>query len=578
MLEQIIRFFAQDQILIVFTGLLVLAGLLLVIRKIMKSKIEKQAKALEVRYNKIKSVPLQFKLNKALALSKVNQPLIPIVEKAQKTHQEISETFKAIATLLADVEDYLLMGRLKQGRLGLVDIEELLVINEKQVTQLDQQLSDLLEEETTQRSTITQLKDDFRKIKATLINDSASYSLALDTLQQSLMDVEKMFSAFEEWMFASEFEKASAKTKEIATHITQLQQQLELLPKLITQVKGVIPKMIDDVAYSATRLKQKGVSIQHLDVARNLEMISNTLKEDLANLRLAITKDIQEHVDASLTRLNQLKTACEHEDKAFDEQVVVADELFSLMEQNQQTYQILNEQATKHGERFDIKEISEALPILESKLLENKDIAFKLKQLIKENTIPATTIILSLKDALAQVSANQKLLDSHLKTLENHLTEESRAQKQLLKLQLIINEIKVKIRKHRLPAISDSYKGDVIKSKQMIAKLQETLDSKPIDTEKLNQRVNESIDFVYKLYNLVNNIVGMVDMIEHAIVYANKYRSTYPIIDTECTRTELMFRNGEYTQALTTILSAIERLHPDSFEQLVRENAKSARS
>ena len=88
--------------------------------------------------------------------------------------------------------------------------------------------------------------------------------------------------------------------------------------------------------------------------------------------------------------------------------------------------------------------------------------------------------------------------------------------------------------------------------------------------------MNESIDFIYKLYNNINNIVGMVDMIESGIVFANKYRSSMEFMDSELTRSELSFRNGEYTQALSTVLGAIEKLHPHSFEQLVKDNAKSA--
>ena len=39
-------------------------------------------------------------------------------------------------------------------------------------------------------------------------------------------------------------------------------------------------------------------------------------------------------------------------------------------------------------------------------------------------------------------------------------------------------------------------------------------------------------------------------MVENTIVFGNRYRSTYADIDSELTRSELSFRNGEYTQAL----------------------------
>jgi septation ring formation regulator len=140
-----------------------------------------------------------------------------------------------------------------------------------------------------------------------------------------------------------------------------------------------------------------------------------------------------------------------------------------------------------------------------------------------------------------------------------------------------MNEIEVKIHRHRLPQISENYQGDVVRCHQYIDSIEELLSVNPLDIKSLNVTVSEGIDYIYKLYNNVNNIVGMVDMVEHAIVFGNKYRSSFPAVDSELTRAELSFRNGEYTQALTIALSAIEKLHPNQFEDLIKENARSAK-
>ena len=44
---------------------------------------------------------------------------------------------------------------------------------------------------------------------------------------------------------------------------------------------------------------------------------------------------------------------------------------------------------------------------------------------------------------------------------------------------------------------------------------------------------DEAIDYIYKLHNNVNNLVGVVDMCENAFVYANKYRAYHEDIDHE---------------------------------------------
>ena len=71
-------------------------------------------------------------------------------------------------------------------------------------------------------------------------------------------------------------------------------------------------------------------------------------------------------------------------------------------------------------------------------------------------------------------------------------------------------------------------------------------------------------------------MVATVIMVENTIVFGNRYRSTYADIDSELTRSELSFRNGEYTQALTIAIATIEKIHPGNYENMIKENAKSA--
>ena len=98
----------------------------------------------------------------------------------------------------------------------------------------------------------------------------------------------------------------------------------------------------------------------------------------------------------------------------------------------------------------------------------------------------------------------------------------------------------------------------------------------PLNIQTVNSALQEALDFIYKLYNDVNNVVGTVVMVENTIVFGNRYRSTYADIDSELTRAELAFRNGEYTQALTMAIATIEKIHPGNYEHMIKENAKGA--
>ena len=99
------------------------------------------------------------------------------------------------------------------------------------------------------------------------------------------------------------------------------------------------------------------------------------------------------------------------------------------------------------------------------------------------------------------------------------------------------------------------------------------LKNSPLDIKVLNFELRQTIDFVYTLYNSVNNLVGMAAMVENAIVFGNRYRSSYSDIDSELTRADLCFRNGEYTKALKIAIQCIEKIHPGSYEKLLLNKA-----
>ena len=139
-----------------------------------------------------------------------------------------------------------------------------------------------------------------------------------------------------------------------------------------------------------------------------------------------------------------------------------------------------------------------------------------------------------------------------------------------------MSQMQVKIRKYKLPSISEQYESDMRKAGEYLISLDRLINANPLNMPLLNSTLKEAIDFIYKLYNNVNNVVATVIMVENTIVFGNRYRSTYADIDSELTRSELCFRNGDYTRALTIAIATIEKIHPGNYEHMIKENAKSA--
>jgi len=377
-------------------------------------------------------------------------------------------------------------------------------------------------------------------------------------------------------MYASEFGKAKEKMEEIQINLEELRHWIDDLPELIGLANGVIPKQIDEIAELMKRLNAKQVYTRHLEVENNLALIQETTQQDQISLSRCQVTAVQEHLRENQKRLAQLLTSLQKEETAKEDVSKHLELLGSGLSEIKSMHGQLTEHLKKDAGRFGWENLNDLLiekqksiGLLESALLQSTKV-------VEENSMPSSKLMLKLKESLQDVHNAKNDLSHAFERLSSARNDEDRAKKQLLKLHLIMNEIQVKIRKFKLPVISETYEGDLRKSYQYVNSIAKLLEESPLDIQLLNATVNDAIDHIYKLYNNVNNLVGTVEMIENTIVYGNKYRSQDPELDTQLTRAELLFRNGDYTQAIKVAIAAVEAVQPKHFEGLIKENAKSA--
>jgi septation ring formation regulator len=537
--------------------------------------LKHRMQVLEERYSAIKSVPLPFKLNKAVALARVNQVVMESVNDFKNRFDDIQDNFKSIVHILAETEDALVISRPKVARQNLNDLTLMLNQIEKQVQTLSDELDQILEEENQQRTQITDLKQQLRKCKADI--QARAVQLTHNRAQLDLMiaDVEKLFTSFEEWMYASEFAKAKEVMVEIEVSLISIKECIEVLPDLNALALGIIPKQIEEISELLKRLNTQNIYTKHLEVLKNLELISETTQKAAIDLSRCVLTGIHENLHQNQNRLQQLMSLLEKEEQAHQD---ISDLLKQLDEQSfalKSLHQELQEHHQKDAGRFGWDQLQS---LLEDKQASLKQLDLTIKRLTKgylDRSLPASAILMNIREAQQLLINTRNDLKHATERLSTARSDEDRARKQLLKLNLIMNEIQVKIRKFRLPVIASTYEADLRKSYQYISSIKKLLKDESVDIQLLNATVNDAIDFIYKLYNNVNNLVGTVEMIEHTIVYGNKYRSFMPDLDAELTRAELLFKNGDYTQAIKVAIAAVEAIQPKNFEGLIKENSRS---
>ncbi|MBS7124327.1 MAG: hypothetical protein KH086_08110, partial [Coprobacillus sp.] len=164
-------------------------------------------------------------------------------------------------------------------------------------------------------------------------------------------------------------------------------------------------------------------------------------------------------------------------------------------------------------------------------------------------------------------------LIKHNELAETLRIQEKRALDELDNINIVLLEIKSEIRNKHLPMISESYQDYIDDSYKKADAILNFIRKRPIDLKSLSLQVDAARDVIYKLYDNVHNLIVTAEMVEDAIVFGNRYRSSFLEVNTELTKAELLYRNGEYTKALSTAVDIIEKIKPDSYEMLVNKKS-----
>lgn len=565
--------FLQNRILLIVLLIFLVVTIISLLKKSKSAKdLETQVSELEVDYNTIKSMPLTFKLNKARSLAKVNELIEKDIKAYVESYEAIQKSITRMDTLFEEAHEELASDQITAVKSSIEDISALIDITLKNVTKLNEKLDSVLEQELKLRSEVTVFKERFSVIKKDINSSSKVFEFSEAIIKEYLSTAETEFNAFDEWMYVSEFDNAKQSLEKIDKSLSKLDDVLEGLPDLLPIAKETIPRKIAEVSSLYTEATDANLFLENLDVTQVLVSVSEQLSKDLANLRNGQIDVVKASLDNSSAQLDTLKEKLEIELSANEELVTLNQELNKSLELID--LELKNTQALYDdlSSRYSFVKFNDSL---QENIEKNDELNLEFTNL--KTSHKGQTAVSVMLDEIGDF--NKKVLEVKLQIeilkadIQKVLSEEKRANQQLLKLYLIINEISVKINDYQIPSISTDYKSDVDIARQHILNIEALLGEETLNVSLLNSTLSESIDYIYKLYNNVNNIVGMAVMVENAIVFANRYRSTSVEVDSQLSKGEIYYRNGEYTQALTTVLEVIEDLHPDDFESLIRENS-----
>lgn len=558
----------------IIAGLLLLAVIivLVIVNNTKKTNIKKSIDDLNVRFNSVKTIPLAFKLSKAQAMAKRNDETATEVKEYYEKYEEAQRHIDSIADMLENIEDSFACRNYKSCKEALQIISENIDDSEKEVRDIDKFLEKFSKKENDQRESSARLKEDFRELKLYINKNKVALSIANEGIDKKIQHIEDLFSKSEEFMYVSDYISSKECLDQISEDIASIRICLDSIPTLITDSKGVLPTMVDEVNRQYALLRQRGVYTIHLDIEKKLENIKKGISENIKVLSDGEIGGVKENNETLRAELNEILDNIKAEGEAYNGVKTVSDDIANKLNELKSLHNYVSVAYKKDSKRFGIEDLTAYLKEKEKSIDKYQADIIELNQDIVTNDSPSTLLLDRGNKILETIGDDAKSLMEYKTIFDKNTTVELRAKTQLMKLQVVLNEVEVKVLEYHLPTIADSYNDDLASGRVKIAKIKEQLAMVPIDIDELNTTLDDAIDFIYKFYNNVNNIVGMAIMVENAIVFGNKYRSTYPEVERDLSKAEFSYLNGEYTKALTMAISCMERLFPNSSDNDYLEN------
>lgn len=565
-----------DQMRLILIIALVVVALILVLIIVLntrKSNLKKDVDELQVRYNTIKTIPIAFKINKAQAIAKRNAQTADKVKVYYDKYEEAQKNIDQFSDFLENIEDEFATKNYSEVRELLISAKQKAEECEKEINEIDKFLEEFSEEETILRENSAKLKEKFLKLKYYTNNSASALSIALPGIEKKIEIVEELFSQSEEFIFTNDYESAKGALDRINKNILDIEKSLLALPELVADCKGVIPALFDEVNRQYALSRQRGVYTDHLKIDEELKNIDQALNEDLKVISVGDLGNVKEHNKAYKEKLNTLLSSLREENKNFQELKAKSDEVVSAIQETKGLHNYVSKSYEIEKERFGLEDMDAYIKDSEKAINDYQASYIALNGNITDNSKAASELMSEANALLNEIKQTKTELGKYKATFDKNTTDESRAKSQLIKFTAVLNEVEVKVSEYHLPAIADRYKDDLLEGRNRIGKIKELLNEIPLNLPLLNQTLDETIQFIDRFYNDANNIVGMAIMVENAIVFGNKYRSSHPEVERDLSRAELSYLNGEYTKALTMAIACMEKLFPNRKGSNYLENA-----
>lgn len=565
--------------LIIFGTILVALIIFMIVYHSIKLKIYRQEILdLQNQINGIKTLPLQYRLGRVQSIAKNMPEVAKEYEQFTKDFEKITEFQKnELGVLVNEVDESLFYGKTHGIKKKFALIREMTQRYDHDAKDLLARIEKVTEIENIQRVEIIRVKGKYREVgneyEKIRVKVEEFVPHALEMFKELDDDFVKLETLMNNQMFAD----AKNFTEEIENRIDSLQENLKDLPSYVYVVSDLLPSKIDKVDELITSLEGDEYALEEMNIAARRQEVDKQMEESIAHVKNVDIKGAAEVLEPLTGLIEELVIDLGKELDSYKQFKEKWRESYNELQRLTDVYQNTMKEYRRLITEFVIDEEE---VVISKKYEEFKQIQKDANDLIEQmesGHFAYANMLEHVENLYDRMMQHDAYLEEFKKQKEDIDTKNQKTEELLENINIVLLEIKSEIKNEHLPLVNDSYRDYIADSYNKVEEIKRFKTHKPVVLNELCAKVEGARDVIYKLYDNVHNMIVTAGMVEDAIVYANRYRSMFLEVNTELTKAEVLFRNGEYRNALQVAVDILERLEPGKYEELIkRKEIKSA--
>mgnify|MGYP002547934311 FL=1 len=565
--------------LIIFGTILVALIIFMIVYHSIKLKIYRQEILdLQNQINGIKTLPLQYRLGRVQSIAKNMPEVAEEYEQFTKDFEKITEFQKnELGVLVNEVDESLFYGKTHGIKKKFALIREMTQRYDHDAKDLLARIEKVTEIENIQRVEIIRVKGKYREVgneyEKIRVKVEEFVPHALEMFKELDDDFVKLETLMNNQMFAD----AKNFTEEIENRIDSLQENLKDLPSYVYVVSDLLPSKIDKVDELITSLEGDEYALEEMNIVARRQEVDKQMEESIAHVKNVDIKGAAEVLEPLTGLIEELVIDLGKELDSYKQFKEKWRESYNELQRLTDVYQNTMKEYRRLITEFVIDEEE---VVISKKYEEFKQIQKDANDLIEQmesGHFAYANMLEHVENLYDRMMQHDAYLEEFKKQKEDIDTKNQKTEELLENINIVLLEIKSEIKNEHLPLVNDSYRDYIADSYNKVEEIKRFKTHKPVVLNELCAKVEGARDVIYKLYDNVHNMIVTAGMVEDAIVYANRYRSMFLEVNTELTKAEVLFRNGEYRNALQVAVDILERLEPGKYEELIkRKEIKSA--